>query len=81
MKHSERAKKNIRLQLELKRDLYEDMIIHFTRRLSTYSNYKGKGMKGLNLQIRQLKKRIKKQNDNYDRTSSRIEKLEKDGLI
>jgi len=80
-RYSERARKNIRLQLELKRDIYKQQYQYWGQRHLIYKKFKSEGMKGLERQISQTKKREIKNEKYLDRVRDRIAELRASGQI
>jgi len=80
-RYSERAKKNIRLQLELKRDIYKQQFQYWGQRNLIYKKFKSEGMKGLERQISETKKRETKNEKHLERVRERILDLRASGQI
>jgi len=80
-KFSDRARKNVRLQLELKRDIYKHQYQYWGQRNLIYKKYKSEGMKGLDRQISETKKRETKNEKHLDRVRDRILDLRASGQI
>jgi len=78
---SDRARKNVRLQLELKRDIYKQQYQYWGQRNLIYKKYKSEGMKGLDRQITQTKKRELSNEKYLDRIRDRISELRISGQI